>query len=67
MDQNKERVDTERASYDKLMASFNNVSEDVKLNLEAQLKNIELQDKEAQRLVEKEKAAAEGKEEAKDS
>ena len=47
------------------MASFYNVSEDVKANLEAQLQNIDLQDKETQRLVDKENAAAEGKEESK--
>ena len=39
------------------MGSFRKVSDDVRVNLEVQLKNIEIQDKESQRIVDKENAA----------
>lgn len=42
------------------MGSFGSMSDDIKLNLETQLKNIELQDKESQRLIEREKSEQEG-------
>lgn len=38
------------------MASFGSMSDDIKLNLETQLKNIELQDKESQRILERQRA-----------
>ena len=47
LDQNKDRIMTEKTSLEKLMKSFFAVSDDMKVNLETQLGNIELQDKES--------------------
>ena len=42
LDQNKDRITTEKVSLEKLMASFTPVADDMKVNLETQLNNIEL-------------------------
>lgn len=42
LDQNKDRIMTEKISYEKLMRSFQSVDSDFKVNLEAQMHNIEL-------------------------
>jgi hypothetical protein len=47
-------VATEKVTLQKLMSSFSKVSEDMKRNLLQQLKNIELQEKESERLVKRE-------------
>lgn len=54
LDQNKDRVSLEKITLQKLMASYSKVGDDIKRNLEQQLKNIELQDKESAKLVERE-------------
>lgn len=42
LDQNKDRIMTEKVSYEKLMRSFNSVDSDFRVNLESQMRNIEL-------------------------
>ncbi len=59
LDQNKDRVSLEKVTLQKLMASYSKVGEDIKRNLEQQLKNIELQDKESAKLVEREQSGVE--------
>ena len=54
LDQNKDRVALEKITLQKLMASYSKVADSIKVNLEQQLKNIELQDKESAKLVERE-------------
>jgi hypothetical protein len=44
----------EKITLQKLMASYSKVADSMKSNLELQLKNIELQDKESAKLVERE-------------
>lgn len=51
LDQNKDRVATEKVTLQKLMASYSKMSDDMRSNLEGQLRNIELQDKESQKIV----------------
>jgi hypothetical protein len=59
LDQNKDRVSLEKVTLQKLMASYSKVGDDIKRNLEQQLKNIELQDKESAKLVEREQSGVE--------
>ena len=59
LDQNKDRVSLEKITLQKLMASYSKVGDDIKRNLEQQLKNIELQDKESAKLVEREQSGVE--------
>ena len=54
LDQNKDRVSMEKVTLQKLMGSYSKVADDIKRNLEQQLQNIELQDKESAKLVERE-------------
>jgi hypothetical protein len=49
------------------MKSFQCVGEDMKMNLEAQLKNIELQDKESQKIIEREQTGEEHKQDESDT
>jgi hypothetical protein len=42
-----------------MMSSYGSVSDDIKKNLETQLKNIEFQDKEAAKIVKKEESGEE--------
>lgn len=51
LDQNKERIDTERVSFEKLMTSFDGVSDTITSNFKAQLTNIEKAEKESKSLV----------------
>lgn len=44
----------EKVTLQKLMASYGKVAEDIKKNLDQQLHNIEMQDKESAKLVERE-------------
>ncbi len=44
LDSNKDRIQTEKITLEKLMASYGKVADDIKVNLEVQLKNIEAQD-----------------------
>lgn len=48
LDQNKDRVFIEKVTLQKLMASYSKFADDIKRNLEIQLKNIEVYDNEAQ-------------------
>jgi hypothetical protein len=41
----------EKVTLQKLMASYSKFADDIKRNLSTQLKNIELQDKEAEKLI----------------
>lgn len=50
LDQNKDRVFIEKVTLQKLMASYSKFAEDIKRNLEMQLKNIEVCDKETEKL-----------------
>lgn len=59
LDQNKDRVALEKVTLQKLMASYAKVGDDIRRNLEVQLHNIEVQDKEAARLVEREQSGIE--------
>lgn len=59
LDQNKDRVFLEKVTLEKLMSSFGSMSDDVKKKLEVQLKNIELKDKESERLVDEQEKAGE--------
>ena len=59
LDQNKDRVSVEKITLQKLMASYSKVGDDIKRNLEQQLKNIEMQDKESAKLVEREQSGVE--------
>lgn len=59
LDQNKDRVFLEKVTLEKLMSSFGSMSDDVKRKLEVQLKNIELKDKESERLVDEQEKAGE--------
>ena len=54
--QNKDRVATEKITLEKLMSSYGKMADDIKRNLEVQLQNIELQDKESKKIVEREEA-----------
>ena len=54
LDQNKDRVALEKVTLEKLMSSYGHINEDIKRSLETQLKNIELQDKESEKIVQKE-------------
>jgi archaellum component FlaC len=52
LDQNKERIDTERVSFEKLMNSFDGVSDTISSSLKSQLSNIEKAEKESKTLIE---------------
>lgn len=50
LDQNKDRVFIEKVTLQKLMTSYSKFADDIKRNLEMQLKNIEACDKETEKL-----------------
>jgi hypothetical protein len=52
LDQNKEQIDTERVSFEKLMNSFDGVSDTISSSLKSQLSNIEKAEKESKTLIE---------------
>jgi hypothetical protein len=51
LDQNKDRVFIEKVTLQKLMASYSKFADDIKRNLEMQLKNIEINDKDAEKII----------------
>lgn len=52
-------METEKVTLEKLMASYGSVSDSIKSSLEKELHNIELNDKESQKIVEREQAGDE--------
>lgn len=51
LDQNKDRVFIEKVTLQKLMASYSKFADDIKRNLGMQLKNIEINDKDAEKII----------------